>query len=147
MHKYSQIQTGEIALMYWILPWKAICMAMHADNFAVVKPLKTLFYVILSYFKLPTWSYAKIIEIRLQQLFFTTRVLTSIWNVFCLVCSVAGQKLHRLVWASHRVFQYCTYFRAQGSIQMCGVFGHMGAIQIPPKSETPMPASKAGYPL
>ena len=30
-------------------------------------------------------------KIRLWQLF-TTRVLTSVWNVFCLVCSVARQK-------------------------------------------------------
>ena len=34
-----------------------------------------------------------------------------------------------------------------------GVFGHMGGIQtygdvqMPPKSDTPMPASKVGYPL
>ena len=71
--------------------------------------------------------------------------------------AAARQKLHRPVCFTVPIefysIAYCTYFRAQEGIQMYGVVWTYGrhlniwGIQMPPKSDTPMPASKVGYPL
>ena len=70
-----------------------------------------------------TWC-ATSIEIKLQN----SSYQSAHKHVFCLVHSVAGQKLHRLVWLCMRC------------LDILGV-------QMPSKYGTPMPASKVGYPL